>query len=99
MKGKVYKGADGCQIMRVGIEPDCVAGRKLKDGTGLRLLTWVGRIVEPGKQMYQLECVSGNVRSVYPENFQDFSKPQAEKLYLAIKSKEEFNRLGKIYRT
>jgi hypothetical protein len=98
LKSKVYKGAGGCQIMKIGIEPDCVSERKLEDGTGLRLLTWISRIVEPGKQMYQLECLSGNVRSVYPENFQNFPKRQAEELYVAIKSKEEFNRLGKIYR-
>lgn len=76
-----------------------LCSKVLDDGTKLAIRTWISNIFKPGERMYQLELSRGSERKIYPENFQEFTITKAEEAYAAIKSQNDFDKLGDVVRS
>jgi len=62
----------------------------LKDGTVLKLKTWVSDSIRPGKRMYQLALVEGPLTIQFPTNYEDYTEKQVREIYESVKSKADF---------
>ncbi|PIU30329.1 hypothetical protein COT07_01305 [Candidatus Woesearchaeota archaeon CG07_land_8_20_14_0_80_44_23] len=67
-----------------------VAEKQLKDGTVLKLKTWVSDSIMPGKRMYQLALVEGPLTMQFPTNYEDYTEKQVREIYESVKSKADF---------
>jgi hypothetical protein len=72
---------------------DCIAEKKLKNGTTLRLQTWISDVIRPGKRMYQLALTEGSpgcqLTIQFPTNYEHFTEAQVRGMYKSIKSRED----------